>query len=184
MLYGDRIYIESPTNGMIVNQNDDRNEEINQRLVRFQMSSSLVLDPVITGRPVTTRRDLFPCVERRRPVQEPIQTPVVPFQISSGFCAGNGGAPLSGFNVDIESTLQPRRGSNNDERREYIPDSSSDMYVAKKAFRLGRQKEKQPYYLNVSHSKCTHIPEFLNPDRRQVGYMPFHNDTRTQLRNL
>lgn len=163
---------------MIVNQNDDRVEEINQRLLSFQMSSDFILEPVVTGRPVTTRRDLFPCVERRRPVQEIIQQKTNPFQISTGFSAGNGVAPLAGFNVDTESLLQPRRGPNNDERREYIPDSSSDMFAAKNGFQLGRQREKQPYYLNATQTKKTHVPAFLTQGR--VGFMPFHNDTRNR----
>lgn len=173
------IYHPLQTNPMIVNQNDTRVEEINQRLIPFQGSSQGILTPVLKMRPVTTRRDFFPCVERRRLVQEPIQNDSRPFKISSGFCAGNDSAPRSGYCVDVESILQPRKPATTDDRDAYIPHSRSDLYKNPQV--RGRQ-ENQTHLLGDNWDKSTTIPDFVQ--QRQIGGMFFNNDTRTQMRNL
>ena len=165
MLYYGRIYNPSSTERMILNQNDQRQQEINHRLVDFQRSTQTIIEPVIKMRPVSTRRDIFPCVERRRMNEEEIQQPHY-FTLSTIFSAGNDFAPHSGFCVDAESKLQKR----NNKTDEYIPDSSSDLY---KSPVIQGRNEKQTNLLWESHDKYTTIPRFIQQEK-----LVFHNESR------
>jgi len=161
MLYDARIYNLDLDERMIINQDDGRNDEINKRAILFQISSpSLLMQPVLKMRPVSTRRDLFPCVERRRPTSQTIQnTP--PFYISTDFCSGNDMAPRNGYHIEIETELQRPRDFSTRPEDTYIPSSKSDLYRIPTV--CGRQ-EPQPFLLWENNPKITNIPDFVQQE--------------------
>jgi len=145
---------------MIINQDDRRNDEINQRSILFQISNpSLIMQPVLKMRPVSTRRDLFPCVERRRPTSQIIQNP--PFYMNTDFCSGNDTAPRNGYYVEIETELQRPRDFSTQPEDTYIPSSKSDLYRLPTV--TGRQ-EPQPFLLWENNPKITSIPDFVQQE--------------------
>ena len=125
---------------MIVNQNDQRLEEINHRITAFQiLPTQPISKPTFKMRPVSTRRDILPCVERRR------------FGYSEPFTTSSSSPSSPCFSVDIESQLIPRKS----ETVDYIPNSTSDLY--KTPIVQGRQ-EQLPFLLWNSFEKQTTIP--------------------------
>jgi hypothetical protein len=160
-----------------------RIDHINESILeRNKPETSLA--PNFSPRPVLTRYARFPMLDNRMPTKVPIEANYN-YSLEKTFTPPlmNVG-PVSGFinNVEIETSLRNQDYAlqkGNDEVV-YIPSSQSDLY---KVYIPSTPCE-QPYpglFAQAVFSKKLH-PNVAN--NQHVGGDRFHNNTRTQLREM
>ena len=161
----------------------DRTDELNHRILERNVSDN-PLAPNFTPRPALTRYALFPMLDSRMPSNVPI-SPNYDYSLAKNFTPPvmNTG-PVSGFinNIQEESHLRNQiyplcKG---DDANTYIPSTESDLY---KVY-VTASKSNQPYpglFEQASFSQELH-PNIRNSTN--IGGDRFHNNTRTQLRNI
>ena len=156
---------------------DELNDRIFSRFVPNQP-----LEPNYDPRPVSTKYEIFPMVDRRTPAT--VQIPkMANYEIESGFAPFGARAPISGFlaNVDVESKLrsQIHALTKYGVEDEYIPGSNSDLYVATAPG--GSDNSPQPFAGLFQKPVLDTSPGFQDS---RIGQDRFFNHTRTQLRAL
>ena len=172
---------------MLFNGQNDRVEELNRNIYeRYKPDAPLEMS--FDARPVSTKYAHFPVVDRRK---ETSLMPLPNFRVDGPFTPPVGkGAPLSGYSVDTEGQLQNRlfalQKHGSGIQNEYIPDSSSDLYNIKTLpsadNKKGGDPREQHPRLNIPYLEPLYIvlPSFI--DELKMSSLPFHNNTRIQLR--
>lgn len=157
--------------------NMERTEELNDRMYRRNIPST-VLQPRFNIRPISTKYDLMPIVDRRPIPKEPILK-APEYDISKTFNPGNDIAPWSGYarNINDESRLKNQFFAlQKCDQSNYVPSSDSELY---NSIVVGR-REIQPFpRLFREENFNTFDPNVCN-----VGRNMFDNCTRVQLKNL
>jgi len=158
----------------------ERVDELNDRISNRQFPFS-PLQPNFDPRPVPTKYSLFPIVNRRTPIKEPL-VPYLDYDLIN-FNPGTARAPPSGYikNVEKECELRNQYSALQHGTFEgvYIPPNTSDLYVTRVP--IGSQMEEQPFPALFSQPVLGNIP---NPNivNSNIGKETFYNHTRTQLR--
>jgi hypothetical protein len=172
----DKIY--GVPEGILYGQNE-RVDELNDRIKMRQFPDS-PLEPNFTPRAVPTKYSIFPIVNRRKPLHEPV-VPYLEYNVLN-FNPGSRQGPPSGFlnNIDIETTLRNQtfayqRGHSHGV---YIPSSKSDLYNVTVPIIPGEQTHPL-LFQQAQFSQMVH-PNLLNSN---VGKEQLFNHTRTQLRS-
>lgn len=112
--------------------NLDRTTELSDRMAARNIPSE-ALQPSFGIRPVSTKYAMMPILDRRAPATVPIKKEPV-YDVGQVFNPGNATAPWSGFasNVDTESSLRSQFFAlQKCEQSEYVPSTTSDMYMVK-----------------------------------------------------
>lgn len=165
--------------GCLIGQ-QQRVDELNERIASRHFPDN-ALQPNFDPRPMTTRSMLFPMIDQRRPVKEPIQQ-IDRHDLASNFSPATRKGPFTTYlaNVNTESILRNQtfalqRGA---DQAVYVPSSSSDLYHVKTA--VGRQEEQV-------HPKLFEKPGMIKTSQPQIihslGRDQFYNNTRIQLKN-
>jgi hypothetical protein len=166
--------------GVYYGQNE-RVDELNARINTRHFPDS-PLEPNFDPRSIPTKYSVFPIINRRKPINEPV-IPYLDYNQKINFNPGTHRAPPSGFlnNIDTETILRNQtfalqRGG---EQGIYVPSSQSDLY--KVTVPLGSNNEPQP------HPDLFNKPQFnqtLHPNVQgnKIGSNKLFNHTRTQLR--
>jgi hypothetical protein len=166
--------------GVYYGQNE-RVDELNTRINSRQFSDS-PLQPNFDPRSVPTKQSLFPMVNRRKPMNEPV-IPYLDYNIIN-FNPGTQRAPPSGFinNIDTETVLRNQtfalqRGG---EQGVYVPSSNSDLY--KTSIPKGSINDPQPFPILFQRPI---LDQSVHPNLQGnvIGQERFFNHTRTQLRS-
>lgn len=161
-------------------QQQERVDELNHRISSRHFSDS-PLQPNFDPRSVPTKYSLFPAVNRRTPLKEPI-VPYLDYNIIN-FNPGSQRAPPSGYinNVEKENQLRNQYSALQHGAIEgvYIPPTTSDLYNIR--LPIGSQMEEQPFPSLFSKPVLDNTP---NPNivNSRIGKETFYNHTRTQLR--
>ena len=159
-----------------------RVDELNDRIKSRQFPDS-PLEPNFSPRSVPTKYALFPMVNRRAPLHEP----VIPYLSHNlvNFNPGTQNAPPSGYinNVDTETVLRNQtialqRGA---DQSAYIPSSNSDLYNVIVPPSSNRNDEQTHPLLFERQMFDQTINS--NVAGSNIGRDRFFNHTRTQLRN-
>lgn len=160
----------------------ERVDELNDRIASRQFPDS-PLQPNFDPRPVPTKYSLFPVINRRTPMKEPV-IPYLDYNLNINFNPGSQRAPPSGYmnNIDIENKLRNQYFAiqHGAEQSVYVPSSKSDLYNTRVP--QGSQQDPQP------HPGLFLMQEFdpaPNPNIAEsgIGKDVLYNHTRTQLRN-
>ena len=157
--------------------NSERTQELSDRMASRNIPSSY-LQPQFSTRPVSTKYDFLPIIDRRAPATEKlIETPT--YNINKTFNPGNSGAPWSGFptHINDESTLRNQffalqRG----DQHVYVPPLYSDLYLS-----VVKSDNKQLPFKELFEEE--QFNDF-NPNVCDLGHSVFNNNTRIQLKNL
>jgi hypothetical protein len=168
--------------GVYYGQNE-RVDQLNDRINTRQFPDS-PLEPNFAPRSVPTKYALFPMINRRKPMQEPV-IPYIDYNLSVNFNPGSHRAPPSGFfnNVDTETILRNQtvalqKGA---DQGVYVPSSQSDLYNVRVP--QGSIQEPQPHPSLFSKFQFDQTPH-ANINGSNIGTDRFFNHTRTQLRGL
>jgi hypothetical protein len=158
---------------------NERVDELNDRFRTRQFPDS-PLQPNFDPRPIPTKYSVFPIINRRKPMNEPV-VPYLDYNIVN-FNPGTQRAPPSGFlnNVDKETILRNQtfayqRGA---DQSVYIPDSTSDMFKVSIVSRPSIQPHPD-LFQKSQFSNAAH-PNLIGSN---IGQDRLFNHTRTQLRN-
>ena len=166
-------------NGLIAGQ-FDRVDELNGRIASRYFPER-ELQPNFDPRPVPTKYALFPVIERRAPVSEPIrETPK--HSVSGNFNPANRRGPVQTYlaNIDTETVLRNQTTAlqSGAEQSYYVPSSNSDLYHTSAVGRVETQTHpglfERPTYNTTPYTL----------DQHRVGTDQFHNNTRVQLRGI
>ena len=156
----------------------DRVDALNERIQSRQFPDT-ALRPNYDPRPVPTKYALFPIVDRRKRIEEPLQQYNSPLGNSSSFPSMLPGPNFR--NVDAETVLRNQTVAlqHGAYQGVYVPSSQSDLYripVAQSSI-----QGEQPF--PDLFSKLD-IPQNIPAIASQpIGQSSFFNHTRTQLRN-
>ena len=156
----------------------ERVDELNTRIKSRQFPDS-PLEPNFDPRAIPTKYSLFPIINRRAPLHEPV-IPYITYNSAINFNPGNSRAPTSGHSIDVETVLRnqtfglQRRA----DQHVYIPSSTSELYNVQVVSRPGEQTH--PLLFDRQIFSPTIHPNNMNVD---IGKDRFFNHTRTQLRN-
>lgn len=164
---------------ILIGQNA-RVDELNTRILdRFQ--SDAPLQSNIDFRPVPTKYATFPIIDRRKPVFEHIDTPLMEYTPEAFFAPIGTNGPSDFFrqSVDTESRLRNQffamqRGS---DYGVYVPNSNSEMYGVRMP--TCSRVEPQPHTNLFEPMMLYTVSRNENP---LVGRDRFNNHTRFQLR--
>jgi hypothetical protein len=163
--------------------NLDRNLELDNRIYERNIPSSS-LQPSFGIRPVSTKYDLLPIVDRYKPATvsctRNASTPI--YNINTTFNPGNATAPYEGYasNVNTESTLRNQFFALTDcPQADYIPSSNSDLYQW--TFQSKTRNEPNPHTLLFEQQQFNQKPEHNTFD---LGRVLFNNATRQQLKDV
>lgn len=161
--------------GLITGQ-FDRVDELNDR-VSSRHFPDRELQANFSPRPVPTKYSLFPVIERRTPVSEPIRE-MSRHSVGNNFSPATHNGPVSTYlaNVDTETILRNQtvalqRGA---EQGRYVPASTSDLYNVQA---VGRA-EQQTHPLLFDRQQYSTTPGMMEG----IGQDRMYNHTRTQLR--
>jgi hypothetical protein len=161
-------------------QQQERVDELNDRIGSRYFPDS-PLQPNFDPRPIPTKYSLFPIINRRTPLKEPV-VPYLDYNVIN-FNTGSQRAPPSGYvnNIDLENELRNQNSALQHGTFEgvYIPSVKSEIYNV--SVPSGRQMEEQPFPNLFSIQLLDNIP---NPNivNSNIGKNVFYNHTRTQLR--
>ena len=168
--------------GVYYNQ-QERVDELNDRIFSRNIGTA-PLQPNYDPRPIPTKYSLFPIVDRRKPINEPLTT-YPEYNVSSNFYSGNDRAPVNGMinNIEVETLLRNQyfalqKGA---DHAVYVPDSNSDLYNVTLPENTQR-REVQPHpdlFEQYRWDTGLHPNVQNNP---HIGNDRFFNHTRTQLR--
>lgn len=101
--------------------------------------------------------------------------------VNQGFAPVTTTGPVAGFRVQTESELRNQwtpLGTRND-HDVYVPSSHSDLYRIEMAPTTQTPTQPHPGLF----ARDTYTTTAMNPALHHVGVLPFHNDTRGQVRN-
>uniref|UniRef100_A0A6C0JJJ9 Uncharacterized protein n=1 Tax=viral metagenome TaxID=1070528 RepID=A0A6C0JJJ9_9ZZZZ len=166
--------------GVYYGQNE-RVDELNDRMKTRHFPDS-PLQPNFDPRSVPTKYALFPMVNRRKELKEPV-IPYLDYNVRANFNPGTHRAPPSGFlnNVDTETVLRNQTFAYQRyaDQSVYVPSSNSDLY--KIVVPHGSINEPQPHPDLFTRQ---HFDQSLHPNMQgsNIGRDRFFNHTRTQLR--
>jgi hypothetical protein len=162
---------------------NERVDELNDRIQSRHFPDS-PLEPNFSPRAVPTKYALFPIVNRRAPLNEPV-IPYLTHNTRANFYQGTHAAPPSGYfeKIDTETILRNQhvtlqRGA---DQGVYIPSTNSDLYKVNVNF-SSNQNEEQPHPLLFDRPLFERTIN-ANVAGTQIGNDRFFNHTRTQLRN-
>lgn len=161
-------------------QQQERVDELNDRIGSRHFPDS-PLQPNFDPRSIPTKYSLFPIINRRTPLKEPV-IPYLDYNIIN-FNPGSQRAPISGYvnNVELENQLRNQHSALQHGTFEgvYIPSVKSDLYNVH--IPNGSQMEQQPFPNLFTIQPLDNIP---NPNivNSNIGKDFFYNHTRTQLR--
>ena len=191
--------IDFRENGIVEGVYYGQQERINELNNRIQTRHfpDVALPPNFDPRPVSTRFSLFPVLNIRTK-DKTIPTSIIDDETNQKVVYNPGtdrGPPITFLrNINIESDL----------RKEYIPNTMSDLYInpSNPITKTSKENEslfssqlgENPNFLLKDYEKyTTQIPNYLaNPFENQssqiysqkIGENKFNNFTKTQLRNL
>jgi hypothetical protein len=166
-----------PTGEYLFYRNDDRNQELNQRISARNQSDG-PLEPQFSPRPVFTKYAHFPIVDMRTAPKEPL-TRYPTYDPSRQFNPGDRG-PTTGYlnNINTESQLrlQPiaRQASIQDM---YIPSSGGTLYSTARPV-------EQPTSLGFVRSQWADTTGAFIDEFPQVGGALLNNATRAQIKDI
>jgi len=161
-------------------ENQERVDELNSRISSRHFPDS-PLQPNFDLRSIPTKYALFPIINRRTPIKEPV-VPYLDYNIVN-FNPGSQRAPPSGYinNVEKENQLRNQYSALQHGTFEgvYIPPVTSDLYNIR--IPIGSQMEEQPFPSLFAKPDLNNNP---NPNivNSKIGMDAFYNHTRTQLR--
>jgi hypothetical protein len=165
-------------NGAYSNHHD-RLTEINTRIYE-RVIPSTALRPAYDVRPISSKYATMPILESR-----PTPTVATPFyqnfSTESVFNPGNAKAPWRGWaeRVNLESSLRNQFFAlQRNDRAEYVPNSSSDLYQVT----IDAREIEQPNPYLFDNGATNFAP--MNPNPNDLGRLTFDNSTRYQLRTL
>ena len=165
-------------NGAYSNHHD-RLTEINTRIYE-RVIPSTALRPAYNVRPISSKYAMMPILESR-----PTPTVAAPFyqnfSTESVFNPGNAKAPWRGWaeKVNLESSLRNQFFAlQRNDRAEYVPNSSSDLYQVT----IDTREIEQPNPYLFENGATNFAP--MNPNPNDLGRLTFDNSTRYQLRTL
>lgn len=166
-------------NGIYYGQ-QERTDELNKRYAERQFSDQPV-KPQYGIRSVQTKYSVFPIVDRRTPINEPLNI-YLAHSSETNFCPNMSRGPFDGFseNVETESTLRNQRFAlqRGADQGIYVPSSTSDLYNVSA---VGRQETQPHHWINPQYS-FSQDPHPNIVQAPQIGKDRFSNNTRTQLR--
>lgn len=157
---------------------NSRHKEMNQRFYNRNIPSE-TFQPYLDVRPVMTKYSILPIVDPRKELTtKMIQKPT--YDINHMFHPGNTKSPFSGFasNITVENELRNQIFAlQKCSQSTYVPQSNSDLYNY--SFSLPTTSQ-QP------HSLLFHEEKFdnFNPNLENVGFIPFYNSTRVQVKDI
>ena len=159
----------------------ERVDELNDRLSSRHFPD-IPLEPNYNIRPVPTKYALFPVVNRRQKVAEPLLQ-YVEHNPYFNFNPASSKSNVKGFqkNVDTETILRNQTIAlqHGADQGVYVPSSKSDLYNVSVVSTPGEQTHPllfaRPTFSNAIH------PNVMS---NEIGKSQFFNHTRTQLRNL
>jgi len=157
----------------------DRLGEINER-IRDRSIPSAVLQPAYSVRPSSSKYAMMPILEQR-----PVPTVGIPhyqhFTTETVFNPSNAKAPWRGWaeRVNLESSLRNQYFAlQRNDRAEYVPNSTSDLYQVT----IDAREVQQPNPYLFDNGASNFAP--MNPNPNDLGRLTFENSTRFQLRTL
>ena len=159
-----------------------RTQELNDRIYDRVLPSA-PLQPYFSPRDTPTRRTLMPIVNMYQPSTVPIMNVRPPYTQEGVFNPGMS-APYSGYALKVDdesrirSTIMPYQKYN--VRSQYVPKSSSDMYVLP-AIQTTRPVEQNHPLLFHEHSLAPFNPAQCAPSG--FGTLTFNNATRQQTKD-
>ena len=162
---------------------NERVDELNYRMATRHFPDS-PLQPNFDPRSMPTKYALFPIINRRKPMNEPV-VPYLDYNQTANFNPGSHRAPPSGYvnNVDLENQLRNQHFAlqHGADQGVYIPSSNSDLYRV--SVPGGSLQEAQPFpNMFVQGQFTTTESPLFNGGR--IGQDQLYNHTRTQLRNM
>jgi hypothetical protein len=158
----------------------ERVDELNDRLSSRHFPD-IPLEPNYNIRPVPTKYALFPVVNRRQKVAEPLLQ-YVEHNPYFNFNPASSKSNVKGFqkNVDTETILRNQTIAlqHGADQGVYVPSSKSDLYNVSVVSTPGEQTHPL-LFTKMEHSNRPHQNLSNN-----IGNNTFFNHTRTQLRNM
>ena len=153
-------------------------DETNSRIQSRQFPSS-PLEPNFTPRAVSTKFTLFPVLTPHKTGDEP-RIPYPTYNSNVIFNPGNSRAPVSGFNIDLETDLRNQTTAlqHGAIQNTYIPSSTSDLYNVSVISRPSVQPHPELFTPPVLNQQVH--PNIQNAPH--IGKDTFHNNTRVQLK--
>lgn len=165
-------------NGAYSNHHD-RLGEINDR-IHSRIKPSAIMQPAFSMRPSSSKYAMMPILEQR-----PVPTIAIPsyqqFTTETVFNPGNAKAPWRGWaeRVNLESSMRNQFFAlQRNDRAEYVPNSTSDLYQVT----IDARDVIQPNPYLFDNGADNFAP--MNPNPDNLGRMTFENSTRFQLRTL
>jgi hypothetical protein len=165
----------------IISGQFDRVDELNDRMSSRHFPTQ-ELQPNFSPRSVPTKYSLFPVIERRKPVSEPIQQ-MHRHSVSENFNPATRNGPVATYlaNVDTETILRNQTTTlqHGAEQRVYVPSSQSDLYNTRAVGRVEEQTHPLLFERQQYATKSSNLDE-----KYGIGKDQLYNHTRTQLRNM
>lgn len=167
-------------NNNITLQHFEKNNNINKQIYDRNVPSQK-LENNFSSRPVQMRYNKMPLLDNRETPKVSMETHPI-YNSEQIFFPGTRRPHFSGFatNVDEESLLRNQYFAlQKCDRAQYIPDSTSDMYIHNIAHRNTNY--------DVQNQVLFQTPQFndFNPNiSNRIGSELFNNSTRVQLKNL
>ena len=162
----------------------ERVDEINDRIYARSLAPA-PLKPNYDPRPVSTKYALFPMLESRKPVKEPLQH-YLDYNVATGFNPGNGRSPVNTMinNIEVETLLRNQYFAyqRNCDQSTYIPDTTSDLYNVTLPPNTQRNEAQPHPDLFTPYQPAQELHSNVS-DYPHIGGDHFYNHTRTQLRN-
>lgn len=174
--------IEGVHRGAWFGQNG-RTDELNVRIYSRNIAD-VPLAPNFDPRPIATKQSMFPLINSRKSVSEPIH-PAIRCNSELHFAPSNKNrvnADIYFSNIDVETKLRNQTTAlqHGAYQGVYIPSSKSDLYNATLSVAGRAESQPFPHLFKSSDSAFqTHIPENLST----IGRNSFFNHTRNQLRD-
>ena len=161
---------------------NERVDELNDRIQTRHFPDS-PLEPSFDPRPVPTKYALFPIINRRKPMQEPV-IPYLDYNGSVNFNPGSSRAPPTGYlnNIDLETNLRNQNFAlqHGAEQQIYVPSSNSDLYKVSVPVSSNPVEQTHPLLFERQLFDTAVHPNLIGA---KIGRDQFFNHTRTQLRN-
>jgi len=163
---------------------NDRIDELNGRIYSRNIAD-VPLSPNFDPRPIATKQSVFPVINSRSPVTEPIRQ-AIRFHQDIHFAPTNNtrvNADIYFSNIDVETSLRNQTTAlqHGASQGVFIPSSKSDLYNSTKCVAGRNESQPFPHLFKVAPSKFhTDIPENLTG----IGRNSFFNHTRNQLRDM
>ena len=136
--------------------------KMNEELYMRNVPSS-TLQPYINVRPVSTKYSIMPIVDPRRRLNVPMKVEPT-YNMEHTFNPGNNTSPWSGYasQVNVESELKNQIFAlQNCDRREYVPNSNSDLYQVN----IGQTNHIQQHpllFVKQNFEQCDPTPSYTH----------------------